>query len=438
MNKNSMRLLVAVGVLALVACSWFTLISDTQKANAAYMTELNTARSKVENGLYEVALEYYDKAMKLRDSIELRDEMAQVYQDHASGSAYESFCEDLLNDYPKEVRPYERLALLYRDTEAFDACFDLMETAQKRGLKSDVLETLKKELAYAYDLERSAAVTVSGSFSAGYCAVQYKSGYWGFVNGLGTAVASGAYYKVSPFSTAGCAITIDKEGKAAVINVSGKQLSLSKNIKVEDCTALIGGKMAVKYNGKYHYCDAYFKELFGEYDYAGSFGDGVAAVMVGSKWAIINESGNKVTEFVFDDIKLDDQGIAFRDGKGFAKKDGNYIMIDTKGNQVGNESWQDVDAFNSDKIAAVMKNGKWGFVNSAGSLVVDYTYSNAKSFSNGMAAVALGDKWGYISATDYALKIEATFAEAYDFSRVGTAFVKNGDQYRLLRIYSLT
>ena len=41
MNKSSMRLLVAVGLIALLACSWFMLISNTQKANNIFIVSQN-------------------------------------------------------------------------------------------------------------------------------------------------------------------------------------------------------------------------------------------------------------------------------------------------------------------------------------------------------------------------------------------------------------
>ena len=438
MNKNSMRLLVAVCLIVLIVCSWYTLINDTQKANDAYMAQLNAAREKAQQGLYEVALEYYATAMKQRDSIELRDEIAQVYQDNAGSSAYESFCEDIVVDFPKEIKGYERLAAFYRDTKAYDTCFSIIETAQKRGLKSDLLDSIKTELAYAYDLERSSAIAVS-TYSSGYCAVQYKSGYWGFVSTRGAAVASGVYVKVAPFTSSGLGVTFLQNGRVALIDTTGKQISLSpEGIQPEDCTPLLSGKLAIKYNGKYHYCDSSFKELFGAFDYAGSFYGGVAAVMEGSKWSIIDESGKKVTDSVFDDIKLDDKGIAFRNDRAIAKRNGAYILIDSKGNQVGTGSWQDADAFNADMIAAVMKDGKWGFIDANGNVVVDYSYNAAKSFASGMAAVMKDGKWGYISSEDYQIKIAPAFDEAYDFSTGGTAFVKEGAKYRLLRIYRLT
>jgi hypothetical protein len=40
--------------------------------------------------------------------------------------------------------------------------------------------------------------------------------------------------------------------------------------------------------------------------------------------------------------------------------------------------------------------GKWGFIDINGNQVIDYKYDDAKSFSDGLAAVCLGDRWEYI------------------------------------------
>jgi len=437
MNKNSMRLLVAVGLIVLVALSWYTMLGDAKEAEDAYMSQLTTAREKANSGLYAVALEYYEQARVQRDSVQLRDEMAQIYQDHADSLSYEAFCEDMIADFPLELPGYERLVTFYRDTQAYDSCFNTIETVRKRGLQSETVEAVAAELAYAYNLSRTAAREVQ-SFSSGYCAVLYKSGKWSYVNTRGSSVASG-YAKAAPFSSSGYAPVQLETGRYALIDTTGKQVALSpEGLAIEDCLALLSGKMAVKYDGKYRYFNAKFEEQFGSFDYAGSFYGGVAAVMDGGKWAIIDETGKNVTDFVFEDIKLDDKGIAFRNDRALAKQDGSYILIDTKGKRIGQESWQDADAFNSDMLAAVCKDGKWGFIDGGGKTVVDYTYAAAGSFAGGMAAVQVGDVWGYICAEDYSMKIEPQFAAAKDFSSGGTAFVQEGSDWRLLRIYRLT
>lgn len=50
----------------------------------------------------------------------------------------------------------------------------------------------------------------------------------------------------------------------------------------------------------------------------------------------------------------------------------------------------------SEGFAAVLKNEKWGFVNSRGKLAIPCMYDEVDSFSEGFAAVSQSGKWGYI------------------------------------------
>ena len=234
---------------------------------------------------------------------------------------------------------------------------------------------------------------------------------------------------------------LDEKGKFrseyGLFDKKGKMVSrVADGRVIEDCTLFNNGRLAAKYNGKYHVCDENFKELFGTYDYVSVFSADVAAVMVDNKWGIVDKDGKQVIDFVFEEIKLDDIGMAFRNNRGFAKQNGKYILIDAKGNRIGDSSWDDVDAFNAEMIAAVCQGGKWGFINADGDVVVEYKYAAAKSFKNGMAAVQVSGKWGYIG-TDYAMKIAETFDEAEDFTKKGSAFVKEGNQWRMIQIYRL-
>ena len=51
----------------------------------------------------------------------------------------------------------------------------------------------------------------------------------------------------------------------------------------------------------------------------------------------------------------------------------------------------------SEGLAAVELNGKWGFINKSGKEVIPLKYDSIGSFSEGFAAVKLSDKWGYIN-----------------------------------------
>ena len=48
-------------------------------------------------------------------------------------------------------------------------------------------------------------------------------------------------------------------------------------------------------------------------------------------------------------------------------------------------------------MAPVKVNGKLGFIDKSGKLVIDAKYDEAENFSEGLAGVELNGKWGYIN-----------------------------------------
>ncbi|MES2774189.1 MAG: WG repeat-containing protein [Bacteroidota bacterium] len=101
----------------------------------------------------------------------------------------------------------------------------------------------------------------------------------------------------------------------------------------------------------------------------------------------------------------------FSEGYAIALTDNNELeIIDKKGNELGKmENYNEKGGF-KDGLAAVGKNGKWGFVNTKGQLVTpliyerpkDYKYEMAENypgpqFKNGVAVVCRGGKFGTIS-----------------------------------------
>ena len=47
----------------------------------------------------------------------------------------------------------------------------------------------------------------------------------------------------------------------------------------------------------------------------------------------------------------------------------------------------------------ILRNGKWGYMNREGKVVIQPSFDDALTFSEGMAAVQVGGKWGYIDET---------------------------------------
>ena len=72
-----------------------------------------------------------------------------------------------------------------------------------------------------------------------------------------------------------------------------------------------------------------------------------------------------------------------------------------------------------------MLDQKWGFINTAGEVVIEIKYDDAGSFGEGLAPVQVGEEWGYINA-DGEMVIEPQFEDACPFHE-GRAMVHGFD-----------
>ena len=72
-------------------------------------------------------------------------------------------------------------------------------------------------------------------------------------------------------------------------------------------------------------------------------------------------------------------------------------------------------------------NRRVGFIDTAGEMVVRMQYDWAREFSEGRAAVMVGKKWGFIDQTGE-MMIEPQYDDAYQFTE-GLAPVKKGRKY---------
>ena len=160
---------------------------------------------------------------------------------------------------------------------------------------------------------------------------------------------------------------------------------------------------------------------FGVREHAmGAFINGFAAVRDGEKWYIVDETLKK-SEKAFDHIKTDFVDVAFRMQRGFGKIDESYYLIDTSGEVVNGEAYEDADVF-FNGYAAVEKNGKWGFIDENGTQIIEPQYDDAKSFANGYAAVCRNGEWFFIDEAGEEV-ISGDFSGAYDMRADGCAFV---------------
>ena len=156
-----------------------------------------------------------------------------------------------------------------------------------------------------------------------------------------------------------------------------------------------------------------------EYFYVGSFSEGLAIVEDDGKCGFIDETGNIVIPLKYDA----DRFSYFSEGLALVYTGGRYMnasqrimqggkcgFIDKTGRVIIPLEYDNATAF-SEGLAIVEKNKKQFIIDTSGAVVATLSayYGNEKNthgssnairpFSNGLAAVRIDDRWGYIDRT---------------------------------------
>lgn len=429
------RALVPVVVIVLMLVSWYLLIEDSGKVETAYNNYLSEARKFAEDGITKYAIENYNMALEIKSTPEVYVEVAEYYKSQEKNKEYLSWCENFFDTYPTLSDSYDCVLDAYLNDKDYKSCYDILETAKKRNISSDFIKQVSADIMYVYKLDFNTFEDVA-VYSNNYCPVKSKE-VWGFVDRYGNQRIACKYVEVGAYTQTNFASVVNADGDAYFIDKTGAKVLVSKE-KYQSFGLLVDGKIAAKRrDDKYTYVDKEFNVLFGEYDYASTINNGVAAVKIGDSWQLINAEGKNITTENYFDIKLDEKQIAYRNDRLFVSTSADkYVMVDGLGKRVGTLIFEDARIFTSDAPAAVKVDGKWCFVNSDGKLISDKKYDDARSFNNGLAAVCIDGKWGFIDENEN-VAIEPVFFGAKDFNEKGSCFVQTGDKWQLLKLYRL-
>lgn len=429
------RKIIPLALVVLMALACYSLVSNAVKGNSDYNHYLSEARKYAELDITKYAIENYNKALTINPTPDIYVEVAEYYErQENSDTKLLNWCEDFFEKYPTNSKSYDCILKAYMKQKDYDSCFDVLSTAEKRNVSSEYIKSVKNELSYTFKLDFNTYDDV-GIYGNGFCAVKSKDA-WGYVDSYGNQKTPITYVSAAPFTKAEMAPVVDQKGECYFIDNTGSRVLASKEkyksfgISSDDII-----KVELE-NGKYSYCDSELNKLFGEYDDATAFNNGIAAVKEDGQWKIINNEGNAKSSTEYADVVADEKNIVFRNDRLFVGDGTGYIMIDSSGKQIGNEKYENAHCFADSTYAAVENDGKWFFIDKNAKRLSDKTYEDARSYSNGLAAVKISGKWGFVD-TDENVVIEQQFFGAKDFSEKGSCFVQTGDKWQLLKLYRL-
>ena len=425
------KFLVPIVLVVIFALSFYMLY-DTKATEVNQYTDcLNAARSYREQGIYADAEAYYMSTLEMNPSVELYIEIGEFYLESSQGGKALEWGEMTVTAYPKDPKAYEFQADLLMRAKDYTAFFRLANEFDKRGLSSEIISNHISSIEYEFYF--NGEFSDVGIYGGGLCPVRVGN-KWGYVDLVGGLCVDAKFTKAGAFS-GGLSPVVDGEGNAYFIDTAGNKKFIILNIENVTELGLIENGIYSLYNGtSWGFYDQEYNHLFGEYEDVSSIGNGIAAVQQNGKWSLVNREGKDITGKTYETVAMDEKLVVVRYDRLFVNDGSGYQMIDSNGQTYGDTKYQAVHIFNDSTYAAVMLNGKWGFVDSTGNMVIEPQYEDARSFSSGFAAVQKDGQWGFINL-DGEMVIQPQFENAKDFNGHGCVFVMKNQVWKLLRLY---
>lgn len=428
-----MRRTMLLGMTALLALGWVTTAQGLMEGPREYQQLLADAEHYESQKIYVRAIESYKNALVYKpDSLEIETKIAQNYLALGEIQSFINRCNDINEKYGYPVSVSVQLADYYTENRQDKKAIEVLQKALAVHKDDEQLNERFDKLKYTYE-------DLYWTYEELYpfrnnSAIIKKDGQYGLISSTGGTYMSCQYDWLGALSNDRDVIPVKDGGEFYLVNTSGYRVEVPREGQnVEELGVFCNGMAPAKIGGKYGYIDKQFYEKSSfNWDGATVIQEGFGAVKQGEKWALISSSFEQISDYIYDDVKTDDYGYCSISGRAFVKTEQGYIMVDASGNRVGDGCFEDAVPFLTTEPAAVKKDGKWGFVDINGQMVIEPVYEEAKPFSNGLAPVLYGGSWGYIDQKGI-MAIPADFTDAESFYN-GIAPVKKGNQWSAIEL----
>ena len=434
------KLLIVTLLVVLFVVAWVVTISAVTGAEKKKEQErlVEEATNCFDKELYVRAIPLYEDALKIKTekNTEIETMLLNAYYAHGDVWKYT----DLVKSRQKR-----KVATEDEIVSATNMLMDRSKTEEAMGiLNAGLVEYDSQKLidcyeknAYRYRSTDTDYQIIKSSANKSQFAA-FNGEKWEYVDtdygwSMNRSETEGKYDFATSFTVDGYAV-VGSGGKYYVIVESGDHYGVAQE-SFEDIYDVSGKHVIAKQNGKYGYYNLDFESASAShrYDQITDNACGVAAVNKDGKWGIITDGGETVVDFNLQDVAINSLNRAFSNNVAMVNRDGRWHLINTKGEDVIDQTYANAKAPESDQYIAVANDqGEWGFIDHQGNLVIDYQFQDARSFSDGMAAVLSGVYWKYITLRGN-VAIEENFIDAEPFHN-GKAIAYNDENAVLLKL----
>lgn len=283
--------------------------------------------------------------------------------------------------------------------EVIPCIYDFMEETDcsfHEGLafvrQGDNYYFIDKEGKKAFDFKYDGVVT---RFSEGLAAV-WKDGKCGYIDKEGNEVIPlSDKYSGEKFSDG--MLAVFKDEKYGFVNTKGELVipyTFESQSEMGDASEFHEGFTIVYNDGSPSCVDKSGKELgIGDYSFILDFNDGMAVVNKDSKYGFIDTSGKEVIPCAYEEATI------FSEGYAFVKKDGKYMQIDKSGKILNTFNYENIREFHDGLAMVSKKSGNdilSGYIDTKGNEVIPCIYTSYSDFSEGLAAVEKDGIYGFV------------------------------------------
>ncbi len=255
---------------------------------------------------------------------------------------------------------------------------------------------------------------------------------YGIIDRAGRELTDFVYSFINPFENSMGITTVNKSDKWALLDKTGKELTPFKYDKMTSPYYFANGLIRVEAIGKNGFIDYSGKEVVSpQFEEAGDYSEDLCAVMVGGKWGFIDKKGNVIIKYQFDIANQFSEGVALI---GFMNQEGGiqWKCIDKTGKLLFAVKGAPFEngRFSNGLLLVEGAESKYFFLKKSGLLLSEVKYDNAQEFSESLAGVCLDGKCGYIDPTGklvIPLKYTAVTPFFNGFAEV-SGLSKNGEE----------
>jgi len=414
--KNLSRIIIGCCCLLLLAISWIVVINSESTVEKQQKL-IDDAATLTKDHIYILAVPLLEEAAGYNTpkTPKAEEDLKEVYLKLINKSGFAGKYTELLDKQMSRkdagYAVFEEAAKYYLELSDLPRALAVL----KKGIaktEDTVLIKLYEDSRYEYQTSRTSYDYVAPIFGS---TVQVQiDGRWGLARADGTLMISCAYEKISTYS-AGRAI-VKKDGEIYAIDYDNNRVA-KLHEKALDFGNYADNRVPLLIDGQWQRATGEF--IIGEYAFQqiGMYSGGYAAAKEDGKWGVVDLGVKWLIPAEYDAIIQDELGRCYAQGAVFARQ-GEEVYLFSGGKQVG-DAYEDARPFSSAGFAAVKRDGKWGFIDTAGTEKVDFIFDDALSFGQHLAAVNIDGLWGYIGVAGKVV-IEPTFIEAKSFSG-GTA-----------------